>query len=283
MNEERFENQPITRRLAVGDIEVAYELVGEGTPVVTLHGYYPDHRIMKGCLEPVFSRRPGYQRLYFDLPGMGHTPPSRRVATSDQMLDLVEQVIQHTFGNVPYLVAGESYGGYLARGLVYRNPRKVLGVLLICPMIVADRARRRLPTHQTLASDPAVLAGLTPAEREEFESMAVIISQRTWQRYQEDIMEALPLANADYLEGLRQRAFAFSFDADALEAPFTRPTLILTGRQDASTGYQDAWPLLDVYPRATLAVLDRAGHNLQIEQEGIFGALVGEWLDRCAG
>jgi hypothetical protein len=27
-------------------------------------------------------------------------------------------------------------------------------------------------------------------------------------------------------------------------------------------------------------VLDRAGHNLQIEQEALFNALVNEWLDR---
>jgi len=27
-------------------------------------------------------------------------------------------------------------------------------------------------------------------------------------------------------------------------------------------------------------VLDRAGHNLQIEQEDLFNALVNEWLDR---
>jgi len=34
----------------------------------------------------------------------------------------------------------------------------------------------------------------------------------------------------------------------------------------------------DVYPAITL--YDRAGHNLQIEQEGLFNSLVSEWLDR---
>jgi pimeloyl-ACP methyl ester carboxylesterase len=234
-------------------------------------------------LEPVFARRDGYRRLYFDLPGMGQTPRSERVATSDQMLDLVEQVIQRLVGDEPYLVVGESYGGYLARGLVHRNPARVLGLLLICPMIVADRALRRLPSHQVLASDPAVLAGLTPEERQEFESIAVVINERTWRRFREDIMDGLKLADAGYLEGIRQGGFAYSFDPDALPQPFNRPALILTGRQDASTGYQDAWHLLDAYPHATFAVLDRAGHNLQIEQEGLFVTLVEEWLDRCAG
>ena len=38
--------------------------------------------------------------------------------------------------------------------------------------------------------------------------------------------------------------------------------------------------VLGNYPRGTFAVLDRAGHNLQIEQETGFNALVNEWLDR---
>jgi pimeloyl-ACP methyl ester carboxylesterase len=38
--------------------------------------------------------------------------------------------------------------------------------------------------------------------------------------------------------------------------------------------------LLENFPRATFAVLDRAGHNLQIEQQLLFNSLINEWLDR---
>jgi hypothetical protein len=37
---------------------------------------------------------------------------------------------------------------------------------------------------------------------------------------------------------------------------------------------------LENYPRGTFVVLDRAGHGLGVEQEDLFRALVGEWLDR---
>ena len=63
---------------------------------------------------------------------------------------------------------------------------------------------------------------------------------------------------------------------------FTRPALILTGRQDDVVGYEDQWALLPHYPRATFAVLDVAGHNLQFEQPALFDALMSEWLDRVA-
>jgi hypothetical protein len=32
---------------------------GAGVPVVALHGWTADHRLMLGCLEPVFTGRPG--------------------------------------------------------------------------------------------------------------------------------------------------------------------------------------------------------------------------------
>lgn len=42
----------------------------------------------------------------------------------------------------------------------------------------------------------------------------------------------------------------------------------------------DAWSLIEHYPRATFAVLDMAGHNLQIEQSDMFNTLVHNWLER---
>jgi pimeloyl-ACP methyl ester carboxylesterase len=46
------------------------------------------------------------------------------------------------------------------------------------------------------------------------------------------------------------------------------------------TGYADAWPLLADYPRATYVVLDRAGHDLPVDDQGLYQALVGDWLTR---
>lgn len=61
---------------------------------------------------------------------------------------------------------------------------------------------------------------------------------------------------------------------------YPNPTLILAGRQDAAAGYAGPWRLLEHYPRATFAVLDRAGHALPHEQADLASALLAEWLDR---
>lgn len=36
-----------------------------------LHGYVAGHRLMNKCMEPVFSIKDNYKRIYIDLPGMG--------------------------------------------------------------------------------------------------------------------------------------------------------------------------------------------------------------------
>lgn len=82
------------------------------------------------------------------------------------------------------------------------------------------------------------------------------------------------------MENIDANGYDFSFDVDNLEEKFNKPTLMLLGRQDSSVGYKDAWNILDKYPRVTFAVLDRAGHNLHIEQEELFNSLVNEWLER---
>jgi len=62
--------------------------------------------------------------------------------------------------------------------------------------------------------------------------------------------------------------------------PFSKPTLVLTGRQDIDVGYRDAWRLVECYPRATFVALDRADHGLPIDETDLFEALVLNWLQR---
>ncbi len=148
---------------------------GAGTPVLALHGWTPDHRLMLGCLEPVFAKRPGYRRLYPDLPGMGKSPAPPRIAGSDDMLDAVQDFIDDTIGAEPFLLVGESYGGYLSRALVRARPRQVLGLALICPPgRNLEKSERLVPERQVLRPDPELLASLDAPLAEEFADVAVV-------------------------------------------------------------------------------------------------------------
>lgn len=250
----------------------------DGRTVVLLHGFTPDHRLMTGCFEPVFTDRPGWRRLYLDLPGMGKTNAPEHFASSDDVFETVLAAIDHLAPG-PYALAGESYGGYLARGLVAAHPERVSGLALICPMVIAPHAERDVPPHQVLVQDD--FCASLPADSE-FAEVAVVQTRETYQRTQAEIVTGIEIADDAALDRIK-KDWAGSFPKEAEGTTYGRPTLFVLGRQDSSTGYRDAWALLDHYPRATVAVLDRAGHNAQIEQPELFGALVHEWLDRVEG
>ncbi|MFZ5968069.1 MAG: alpha/beta fold hydrolase [Bacillota bacterium] len=264
----------------IKSISINYEVIGQGKPIVMIHGYTPDHRLMSGCMEPVFKEKTNYKRIYFDLPGMGKTSAVDWITNSDVMLDIILEFIDHVIPNGNFLLAGESYGGYLSRGILKKIPHRVDGLLMICPCIIPDSSKRRLPPRKVLLENDRLLSQLAPYEVEQYASIAVVQSEETWQRFRDEILPGLELADKSFLANFRETGYAFSFDVDETGSTFDKPALILAGRQDDSVGYKDAWDLLDRYPRAAFAVLDRAGHNLQIEQPEVFSCLVREWLYR---
>ena len=72
----------------------------------------------------------------------------------------------------------------------------------------------------------------------------------------------------------------YSFPLSDPETPFPGPCLFINGRQDGMAGYDDAYGILEGYPRASFAILDRAGHSVAWEQPELFLALARNWLDR---
>jgi pimeloyl-ACP methyl ester carboxylesterase len=264
----------------VGDISIYYEIRGSGRPILMIHGFSPDHRLMSGSLEPILEKRPGWRRIYFDLPGMGRTPGPDWLTNSDQMLDVVRWFADQVLPLEHYCAAGESYGGYLAQGLAARCPERIEGLFLLCPLVRADPARRRVPEHAVLEREPGLLERLSGAERAEFEPIAVIQTAQTWEKMKRDVLPGLAACDRKFLERLWTAGYAFADEAALERAKYKKPVLIIAGRQDSVVGFEDSQDLTPRYPRATCAVLDRAGHNAQIEQPELLEALVAEWLDR---
>src|SRR6266566_1325852 len=239
----------------LGDLAIFYETYGSGRPIVMLPGRPSDHHIMERFMEPLFTQRDGWLRIYPDLPGTGLTPSVDRLATHDQMLDVVLAFIDTVIPGQRFVLAGLSYGGYLARGVVSRRAASIDGVLLCAPQVKADPSQAQLVEGLVVVQSPTVVEAVRDVAAE--------------------------VQRADHPFNARLEAVGpSSFEVDTQPTLFGGPTLMLTARQDHLCGYRDAWDLLDNYPRATFAVLDRAGHFVNIEQDRLCHALMREWLDR---
>jgi pimeloyl-ACP methyl ester carboxylesterase len=255
------------------NLTVHYEVLGTGRPFITISGIPGDHHIIESWLEPIFEKRSGWQRFYFDLPGTGRTS-GEGITTIDQVLDSVCEFIDAVIPGQRFTLLGLSAGGYLARGVAIRKAELIDGLGLLVPWL-SEHEDQELPSPVTLFKDTEALAQLTPEDAEQLTGLAVVQDQKVVDWYREVVIPARQPLNRSMIENR-----TYSLNLEVLSKSFEKPTLILTGRQDTHVGYRDGWDILEKYPRATFAVLDRAGHALGVEQESLFQALVHEWLDR---
>ncbi|MFX0104392.1 MAG: alpha/beta fold hydrolase [Candidatus Hodarchaeota archaeon] len=263
------------------NIEIYYELYGKGYPILMIHGFMPDHRLMKGCMEPIFQNKDNYKRIYFDLPGMGNTAAPNWLKNSDEILEIVLEFIDKIIPNEKFIIASESYGCYLARGIILKRSDFVDGILFICPLIIPQPEKRNLPKEKkVLIKDTKLISSLNPLDAEELEESLIIQNKEVWQRYRDEVLPGLRIADQNFMDKIYPANYKFSFEIDNLLQLYDKPTLFLLGRQDMTVGYRDAWKIIENYPSATFAILDQAGHNLQIEKANLFNSLVNDWLDR---
>jgi pimeloyl-ACP methyl ester carboxylesterase len=257
----------------LANLTVNYETFGTGRLLVVISGIPSDHQIILSWLEPILAARPGWQRVYFDLPGTGLTPAGD-ITTIDQVLDVVCAFIEQLASTHSFTVLGLSVGGYLARGVSHRKSNQMDGLCLVVPWL-SEQEERVAPSSTHITRDSRAMAQLAPEDAQLVEGLAVVQNQKVVDWYRTIVVSA-----RQHGEGLPLEQFTFSFDLDHPSRDFAQPTLIVTGRQDRHVGYRDALSIIEQYPRATLAVLDRAGHALGVEQESIFHVLINEWLDR---
>jgi pimeloyl-ACP methyl ester carboxylesterase len=259
----------------IRDITFSYEDIGSGRPLLMLHGWPLDHRHVAADMEPLFAERSGWRRIYPDLPGFGRTSAPEWLASQDQMLDLVGEFVDAVAPGQRFALAGTSWGGYLARGLVRSRGEDVDGLLLSVPHFAPDERRGVLPERRVLHEDADFLAALESGE-ESAREIVVMQSMEVLEDQRRSVLAAIPLHDEVFGERMDEH---FSFPLE-LPRPFPAPTLIVTGRFDQACGYEDAYRVLGDFPRATFAVLDCAGHALPMERKGLFQALVADWLDR---
>lgn len=243
---------------------------GTGLPLVALHGAGVDHREIEAAIEAVIPDT-GYRRIYVDLPGMGATTADG-LAGNDEVVRLLGDFIDR-LALGPVLLLGHSYGAYLARGIAAQRPDVVRGLALVCP--IAEQSRN-VPEHHVVRQDADAYDLLDVGQRTGFDEYFVVRTAAMARCYRDHVVPGTVLVDEAAL-GRIFSGWSIDVGSDTCELP----TLIVAGRHDSVVGYRDAVELIGRYPRASLAVLEGAGHALMHEQPALFAALVADWLGRA--
>jgi pimeloyl-ACP methyl ester carboxylesterase len=269
----------VTATVDVQGIPISYTEIGDGRPILLVHGWSADHRYLMADFEPIFADTRGWRRIYPDLPGHGATPAPSWLTSQSQMSSIVSTFADSLLDSGQYAMVGSSYGGYVALGAVRTRPERLRGVALVIPDLPAADGSRQTEPEQTVYPDRAVFDDLADDEQW-IPTTLVVHERRMLAEIRKHDMPAYRTCDREFLERLN-RQYLHEGIASVPGRPFLGPSLVATGRQDATTGFRAAMALVDELPRATVTVADLAGHNLgRVERPHLFVALVEDWLER---
>ena len=155
-------------------------------------------------------------------------------------------------------------------------------MFLICPLILSDYSKMDISrTNLKFMDDNFYEENKDDEDFKEFMKNAVIVNEYTYERYKNEILCGLKIADSKFLNQLsRNYRFPFDVDEKVQNMRFDQPVTILCGRQDNSVGYRDLLKISEDYKRCSISVVDMAGHNLQIERPEIFNLELEDFLKR---
>jgi 2-hydroxymuconate-semialdehyde hydrolase len=268
-------NPEIGRSIMADGIRTNYHDVGDGPPVLLIHGSGPGVTAWANWRLTMPALAKQFRVIAPDIVGFGETarPQAFRYA--------MDAWVSHVLGLLDALgigrahVVGNSFGGALALSLAIRAPERVGKLVLM------GSAGVPFPITEGLDA----VWGYTPS----IATMRALLDVFAFDR----ALVSDELAKLRYEASIRpgyQEAFSAMFPAprqrwvDALASPeaairvLPNETLIVHGREDHVIPLASSLRLFELIPRAQLHVFGQCGHWTQIEHAERFNDLVSRHL-----
>ena len=224
--------------LNLDDATIYYEILGEGIPVLMIHGFAADHRLMDGACEPILKKYNEVKRIYLDLPGMGKSPAMDWIQSADDLVQVLLNFIDQVIPKTKFAICAHSYGAYLARGVLRERRDLIIGAFFFCPVIQPIHKLRNRPSLQVLRKDLHLLESLSPYDLKKYTSITVIQSKYTWERYRDEFLSGIKICDRNLNKRVMQN-YALTENPDQIETPYSFSIVFLMGKQDSVVGYKD--------------------------------------------
>jgi 2-hydroxymuconate-semialdehyde hydrolase len=265
----------IGRSILAGGIRTNYHDLGQGSPVVLIHGSGPGVSGWANWRLALPELARSRRALALDMAGFGY---SDGAPGSDYSLD---GWVRQAVGFLDALeleqvdLVGNSFGGAISLALAIRHPERVRRMVLM--------GAAGLKFELTPALD--AVWGYTPS----VENMKAVMGTFAY----DNSLLSDDLARMRYEASIRpgvQEAYAAMFPAprqrwiDALASPEERvralphETLVIHGREDRVVPMANSLRLAQLIPRAQFHLFGQCGHWTQIEHAARFVRLVGDFL-----
>jgi 2-hydroxymuconate-semialdehyde hydrolase len=269
-------NPEIGLSIEAAGLSTNYHDVGEGRPVVLLHGSGPG---VTGWANwrltmPVLAE--DRRVLAPDITGFGYTGKTR-----DDRYDM-DVWRSHLVGFLDALdlgqvdVVGNSFGGALALALAVRHPERVRRLVLmgaagldfeLTPGL--DAVWGYEPSLDTMRELISLFAY----------DQSLVSDELAEMRYRASIRPGVQESYSKMFPAPRQRGIRMLAQTEDAISDLAHETLIVHGREDQVIPLVSSVHLHGLIERSQLHVFGRCGHWTQIEQADRFTRLVGAFLD----
>jgi pimeloyl-ACP methyl ester carboxylesterase len=259
-------------RIKSGDAEIAYQVLGSGSPVVLLHPFPVHHEFWLPAARALASR---YQLILPDLRGHGESSAGEGPASMEKHAADIARMLDHAeIGRVP--LVGVSIGGYVLFEFWRRYRERVAALVLCNTKAPPDSPEARAGRLQAAAE--VLERGTEPF----FESMVPKLIGKTTRDTRPDLvdgalrmMRKMSAANV----ALVQRGMAERPDSVPDLKTINVPTLVITGSEDILTGPAEAEVMRQHIAGSELKIIGHAGHYSPWEQAEEVGKLLRQFFE----
>jgi 3-oxoadipate enol-lactonase len=259
-----------------GDITIAYQVLGSGSPVVLLHPFPAHHELWLPAAQALVSR---YQVILPDLRGHGGSGVGEGPATMEKHAADIARVLDHAgLRSVP--LAGASIGGYVLFEFWRRYRERVAALVLCNTKAQADSPEAKAARLQSAADV------LERGTEKFFEGMVPKLLGKTTRDSRPDLVEGvLGMMRKMSAEDVAQvqRGMAERPDSVADLKTINVPTLLVTGDEDILTGPPEADLMRRNIAGSEMKIIPRAGHYSPWEQPGEACKLLRQFFDSLHG
>ncbi len=243
----------------VGDITMAYRVLGQGDPLVLIMGYRATMDLWDSRLLEGLSSR--YKVIIFDNRGMGYTtaPPgnfSMEQFANDTagLLDALEIENAH--------VMGWSMGANIAQELAIRHPELVNRTILYAGDCGGTQGL--LPSTQVLNE----LVNTTGSAEENGRRLLGLILPQEWMSQNPEFYKSFPVptetSSEDNMERQAQAIASWQGTYDRLDE-IKSPTLLVAGTEDIVVPPENSFILAQRINGSWLVQFNGGGHGLMYQ------------------
>ena len=253
-----------------GDIEIGYDDVGAGLPLVFIHGF-PHNRAL---WSPQIGALVDHCRcIAIDLRGFGETTVTGPYSM-DQYADDVAQLLAR-LEVTRAVIVGLSMGGYVAFAFWRRYKDLVRGLVLSDTRATADTEETKSKRYELIAL--AQERGSHAVAAAQITGMLGSTTRENHPDIVENVREMLAAAPVEGIIGAL-KAMIERPDSTPTLATISVPTLVIVGEEDVLTPPKDARAMHEGIAGSRLEMIRGAGHLSNVERPAAFNHVVSEFV-----